>query len=127
MEKNIYNIDKNAHYFVLMHPLEKIVVPYMGFAVCFKSSDSREKWVECVVVEDRYKVDDNYKITLKAIDENYGSETFYQMDFKTALKCGDIVKKTDNNWHIEEEIWYTPLCGAAYIVTSAYKVVYNGD
>ena len=23
MEKNIYNIDKNAHYFVLMHPLEK--------------------------------------------------------------------------------------------------------
>ena len=26
MEKNIYNIDKNAHYLVLMQPLKKIVV-----------------------------------------------------------------------------------------------------
>lgn len=124
-EKNIYNIDKSAHYFVLMHPLELVFIPFMGYVMGLKSSSSKAKWVECIIVEDRYKVDDNYKVTLKSINENYGTETYYQMDFDTALKCGDIVKKTDNNWHKEKVKLYTHFYKDIFLVTDADTVVFN--
>ena len=77
---NIYNIDKNAHYFVLMHPLE------CYGPIVITSSLNREKWVECIIVEERYKVDDGYKVELRALDENYGREIFYQEDFISWVK-----------------------------------------
>ena len=116
-EPNRHGIDKNKHYFCLMHPIET----FMGI-ISWTSSDSREKWVECEIVEDRYKVDDNYKVTLKSIEPGYGSEDFYQMDFVSAL--GDfIIEKTDPDMHVEEIVWHEPLCDSAYIVHSAYVVV----
>jgi len=71
-----------------MHPLENC----LGL-IFFKSSTSREKWVECEVVEERYKVDDGYKIELRAIEDGYGKETYYQCDFLGLLDAGYIIKK----------------------------------
>lgn len=116
-EANFYNIDKNAHYFVLMHPLE-------GFGFfAFTSSSTREKWVECKIVEDRYKVDDGYKVTLKSIEDGYGWEHFYQSDFKSMLRTGSgIVKKESAKQHVEEVFFVEPLTAAAYLVHSAYII-----
>jgi hypothetical protein len=116
--ENYYNIDKTAHYFVLMHPLEGIP----GF-ITFTSSNSREKWVECKIVEDRYKVDDHYKVELQSIEPGYGSRVFYQMDFNQSLESGYIVKKTSNKQHVEEIIWTEPLCGDVTLKHSAYLLI----
>lgn len=115
-------INTNKRYFVLMHPLE-IVSPLLR--ITMKSSNSREKWVECYIDESRYKVADGYKVTLKAIDERYGSESFYQCDFISLLKAGRIIEKTNFAQHTEEVFWREPLCGAAYLQHSAYVVVPN--
>ena len=49
--------------------------------IVYKSNGTREKWVECEIVEERYKLDQGYKIELRALDEKYGKETFYIEDF----------------------------------------------
>ena len=71
--KIINQIDRNAHYFVLMHPLEGVAIPGYG-AIVFTSSNTREKWVECEIVEERYKLEDGYKIELKSVEDGYGKE-----------------------------------------------------
>lgn len=115
--KNRYNINKDNHYFALMHPMHT----FAGILSWTCSSD-REKWVECEIIEDRYKVEDNYKVTLNPIEPGYAPESFYQMDFAGLL--GDfIIEKTNPNMHVEEITWYEPLCGAAYLVHSAFVVV----
>lgn len=119
---NRYNIDKKGRYFVKMHPIDYIFVPGFGTMAIGKSSLSREKWVECKIVEDRYKVDENYKITLESIEQGYGRETFYQSTFVSMLKDGDIIKKTGENQHVKEIQWIEPLCGLVYIVHNAYVV-----
>ena len=110
-EKNPYGIDKNAHYFALMNPL-----CCFGF---FADADKHD-WVECEIVEDRYKVDDGYKVTLKPLDNNYASEHFYQEDFISLMKSGHIIEKTNDSLHIEHEEIYIPLTDTVYLV-------FNGD
>ena len=111
-------IDKNAHYFTLMHPLEAFMIPGYG-AIVMTSSDSREKWVECVVVE------------LRSIEEGYGKEEFYIEDFISLEKLGYIVKK-EPGLHCEEIEWEEPLGGsarvrhAAYVLTKKNKSEYYG-
>ena len=84
-----YNIDKNAHYLVKMHPLEN----FMGI-VYFKSDSTKAEWVECIIVEEQYQVADGYKIELRAIDKRYGKESYYQEDFIALVKEGAIIKIT---------------------------------
>lgn len=119
---NRYNIDKDGRYFVLMHPLDYLSIPGVGVICVGKSSSTRKKWVECKIVEDRYNVDDNYKITLESIEPGYGRETFYQSTFDSFIKDGLIIKKTNDHQHVEEVVWAEPLCGSAYLVHSAYVV-----
>lgn len=114
----MYDIDKGSHYFVLMHPLENV----LGL-VFYTSSNTREKWVECEVVEERYKVEDGYKVELRSIEPGYGKETFYQCDFNSLMQHGSIVKKTREDQHVEEISWIEPLCGTANLVTNAYVIV----
>lgn len=111
-----YKIDKNKHYFVLMHPLEC----FCGIA--FTTSTSREKWVECEITEERYKIDDGYKVELKSIEPGYGKEKFYQDDFKSMINKGFIIEKTSKNQKVKEIFWEEPLCGAAVLRHSAYIV-----
>lgn len=116
--RNYYGINKNHHYFILMHPLES------AFGIIFwTSSNTRKKWVECEIIEDNYKVDDNYKVQLRSIESGYGNETYYQSDFEQLLKEGFIIEKTREDQHVEEIKWFEHLCGSAYLVTSGYVVV----
>ncbi len=114
---NIYGIDKKSHYFVLMHPIE------LYGPVAIKSSGTREKWVECVIVEESYKVDDGYKVELRSIEEGYGKETFYQEDFISLLNSGSVVvKKEAEDMVCVEEKWREPLSGSVYLEHSAYTL-----
>lgn len=83
-----YKIDKTKHYWVLLRPLQK----FMG--ICFTSSDKPLMWTECEIDESRYKVDDNYKITLRSLNPEYGYEDYYQSDFLSLMKEGFIVEAT---------------------------------
>lgn len=82
---------KNIRIFAPMRPLEMI-----GFipGIAFKSSDSEEKVVECEIDESRYKVKDNYKITLKSIDKPdngafFGKEHYYISDLNSIIGRDD--------------------------------------
>lgn len=79
---------RNIRFFIPMQPLEM-----MGFipGIPFKSSSSSEDIVECEIDETRYKIADNYKITLAAIENPYigkmfGKEHFYIMDLESLIR-----------------------------------------
>jgi hypothetical protein len=69
---------------VPMRPLQKLL--------CFTLTHSSTKpvTVDCVIDETRYKIKDGYKITVRALDESFGSEDFYLMDFARIVKDGII-------------------------------------
>lgn len=105
-----HNIDKNSHYFILMHPLEKFG------PITIKTSTSHEKWVECEVDETNYKVNDGYKIELKSLEKGYGSEIFYQEDFISFLeKKIKVVKKEYDDQIVVPDNWIEPLSGNIYL------------
>ena len=69
----------------IFHPMRRL--EYVGLipGIAFRTSSSQYEMVECEIVETRYKVDDGYKVTLKAVDESYGLEHFYQSDLETSI------------------------------------------
>lgn len=114
----MYNIDKNAHYFILMHPLHDV----FGL-ISYTCSNDPEKWVECEVIEDRYKVEDGYKITLRALEDGYGSKTFYQCDFNSLIKNRHIIKKVSDKQHVELCRCYEPFMNNLFLVHEGWEVV----
>jgi hypothetical protein len=90
-------IDKNIHYFALMEPTNFILG---SFSVSFVNSHSDLEWFECLIDESQYKVDDQYKITLRNIN---GSEYrhYYINDFKKLAEDGYIIPKTSDKMHIK--------------------------
>ena len=117
--ENMYGIDKSAHYFILMHPLESV----LGGLIIFTSSNTRKKWVECKVVEERYKVDEEYKVELQSIEPGYGKETYQQCDFKNLLERGFIIKKSSKSQHVEEVTWKEPFLNNTFLIHSAYVIM----
>ena len=111
------NIDRKAHYFVLMHPLEGIITPYGTIA--YISSNTREKWVECEIVEERYKLADDYKIELRSIEPGYGKNIYYIEDFLSFINSSHIVKKIEGMACVEEH-WKEPLTDTVNLEHSAY-------
>lgn len=74
---------KNIRFLVPMSRLQMAgIIP----GIAFRSSDAPQDMVECEICEERYKVLDNYKITLKAIDRAYGKDHFYQSDLESMLR-----------------------------------------
>lgn len=71
-----------AVFLVQMHPLEG------NMFFTYTSSDSPLHWVPCAVKETRYKLDDNYKITLSPIIQGFPDEHFYQSDLATMVGEG---------------------------------------
>lgn len=116
--ENFYNIDKTKHYFAQMHPYDAII-PMMGIALV---NGNESNWVECEIVEDRYKVEDGYKVTLKPLNPNYSSYHFYQCDFASLLRSGHIIEKTKDTMHVEHVEWAEPLTQNTFIRHSAYVV-----
>ena len=111
------NIDKNAHYYILMHPLESIMTPW-GLVGFWTSNTTREKWVECEIID---KTPPYGKVVLQSVEDGYGSDTIYHSDFISGLKSGFIIKKK-NGMKVEEVKWAEPFCCGLNIVTSAYVV-----
>jgi hypothetical protein len=110
-------IDKNKHYFILMHPLEYCPSPWGPLT--YVSSSTREKWVECKIVDDEYV--DRGKIKLRSVEEGYGSEKYYISDFISHIKSGHIVPKTEGLECVEEE-WAEPLNKNYNLHHSAYTL-----
>lgn len=109
LEPNYRNIDKNAHYFCLMQPIHSF------FSISFTCSSDDFEWFECEIDESRYQVDDNYKITLRALDGR-AYEHYYQDDFISLLRQGLIVKKTSDTMHAEFVDFIEPIPGTiAYL------------
>jgi hypothetical protein len=110
LEKNYRNIDKNATYFCLMQPIET----FMGL-ISFTSSDTPWEWMECYIDEERYRVDDNYKVTLRALN-GCAYKHYYQDDFISLMKQGLIVKKISDKMHAEFVDFIEPIPGTiAYL------------
>ena len=108
-EKNSNHINKDIHYFCLMRPIQSI------FGISFTSSLDELEWVECYVDEERYKVDDGYKITLRAVDGR-AYEHYYQSDFLQLMWEGLIVPKTSDDIHAEYVSFDEPILDTvAYI------------
>ena len=103
MKKNYRHINKNIHYFCMMQPIST----FMGM-ISFTSSDDPMMWFECYVDEERYKVDDNYKITLRALN-GYAYEHYYQDDFLQLMYEGLIIPKTSDDMHIENVSFDEPI------------------
>ena len=94
MEKNRNHINKDIHYFCMMRPIQSI------FGIGFTSSSDALEWFECYVDEGEYKVEDNYKITLRDIDGR-AYEDYYQDDFLSLMWEGFIVPKTSDDIHVK--------------------------
>jgi len=75
----------NVLFFVPMKPLNKV----FGL-ISYTLSNDVEIMVPAMIDEKRYKVSDNYKIELKSIHENFGSESFYMSDLIKLLEQGSI-------------------------------------
>ena len=111
-------IDKNAHYFVLLHPLEGLLdTPFV-----YTSSSTRERWVECVIVEDQYSLDFGYKVELVSIEPGYGHALFYVDDFIRDLERNIRVVKKEQNMECVEEKWLEPLTENVNLCHSAYTL-----
>jgi len=109
------DIDYNAHYFILLHPLEG--VPFLG-GLCFTSSSTREKWVECEIVDVTFG-----KIRLHSVEVGYGGDSFYIEDFISHIKNGHVIKKVNEKQHVEEVCCGVDfLCKDIPIITTAYVV-----
>ena len=115
-------IDKNAHYFILTRPMDYFPIFGMYFGKTY-GAGYPEVWAEFEVVEERYKIDDGYKVELKAVDPVYGRESYYQSDFDGLIDAGLIVKKTSDRQHVEEVTWMEPLCGSVKLVHTASVLV----
>jgi hypothetical protein len=112
------NIDKNAHYFIKLHPLEYINSPW-GIIGTFTSNTTREKWVECEIID---QTPPYGKVVLQSVENGYGKRAIYYSDFLSGLKDGYIIKK-ENGTHVEEIIWAEPFCCGLNIIQRAYIVV----
>ena len=115
--RNPYNIDKSAHYFV--EAMRRGPV-FPGFPFCLSDANDTD-WTECEIIEDRYSVDEGYKVTLRPIDKNFARQDFYQQDFVSLMKSGHIVKK-ESSTHIEHIKFAEPIGCGLYIVTEANLV-----
>ena len=78
------------------------------FGIGFTSSSDEPEWFECYVDETRYKVEDNYKITLRDINNN-AYEHYYQDDFLHLMWEGLIVPKTSDDIHVEHVSFCEPI------------------
>lgn len=123
--REIEGIDFNAHYFLLMHPLESLEIPSFG-CIVYTSSDTREKWVECELTENNNRLDDGYKVTLTSLEEGYGKEKFYIEDFISLVQQGYIIKKEPGMQCVEEE-WIEPISGNSYLHHKAYTLKIKGN
>lgn len=113
-------IDKNDHYYLLMLPLKYSVSSYDGKDFMEREKkEVREKWVECAIVEDRYRVYDGCLIEFASLEEGYGNEVVSYDSFINSIKEGLIVKKEEGMECVLES-FNEPLYKDLYLKHSGY-------
>ena len=130
MEKNFYDSDllkliaengkQNMRFFVPMRQVHAI--PFIGWGMT--SSNDPLHYVECYIDESQYKVEDGYKIQLRACDQRFGSEKYYTCDLASHIAKG-IVRIKNYGDYVEEVTLEEPIGGCAVIRTT-FEVVANG-
>lgn len=82
---------------ILLHGIENCIflIPmrptrtYFGLISIVDSSD-KEFIVPAKIDEGRYKIKDNYKITLRCIYDGFSAQHFYISDLESFIKSGQI-------------------------------------
>lgn len=97
----------NVRLFVKMSPIE-MVIPFMGLCMTNGNPD-KATWVECYLDESRYSLADGYKITVRAIDQRFSYEHYYQADLMSSIRQGYVLVKTSMGQHVEHITWEEPL------------------
>lgn len=73
----------NLRFFIPLSRLEHAgIIP----GIAFRSHSAPQDTVECVIDESRYRVSEDYKITLRACDPAYGREHYYISDLNSILR-----------------------------------------
>ena len=75
---------KNLRFLVPMLPVRTVLF------ISYTTSSDKHQDVLCEVVEDRYKVDEGYKISLSSMYEGFGRKDFYQSDLGSLIKMGTV-------------------------------------
>lgn len=90
-------------------------------------NDGKYTWHLCELSDgDRelHTIDYGYKFRLNIIDGNgHGGHLYYQSDFLSLLKNGNIIYAGDGKCHIEHIKWMEKLCGNVFLVHEADVVV----
>jgi len=79
---------KKLRFLVKMKPIRT----YFGL-ISLTSSSDEDILMLCEIVEDRYKIKDNYKITLQSIEQFKGirgRENYYISDLQSIIESGNI-------------------------------------
>ena len=112
-----FAINKNSHYFCQMEKFA-VITPF-GFGMT--SGDF--SWVECEISEDRYKLSEGYKISLRPLDRRFAGRDFYILDFESLLEEGLIIEKTREDQRVEFVSWSEKLTPTVCIEHSGYDLV----
>ena len=84
-----YSVE-NIYFLIKMKPIRT----YFGL-ISFTSSDDPDIPMLCSIDESKYKVSDNYKITLKSVEQIkgiVGREHFYISDLESMIRFNDEIK-----------------------------------
>ena len=76
---------ENCMFLVPMRPVRT----YFGLISLTSSSDP-EIIVPAKITEERYKLKDNYKISLKSVYDSFGKEHYYVSDLESLISSGTI-------------------------------------
>lgn len=95
------------------------LIDIIGFSI----SNSDLDWRLCEVDESRYNIEDGYKITLVGCGNEIVQHSYYQIDFLSLLKSGNILYSDPTiPTCIENVSWIEPLTNNTYIVHNATVV-----
>lgn len=96
------SVSVGEHYFIPLSPCKR----FLGFAI---SSSGNEVYTECIV--EPYEFDGiSYKLYLVPIDkENFCKRECYTCSFFSLIRNGYIIKKENDNMHIELVEWSEPI------------------
>ncbi len=76
---------ENCLFIVKMRPIRTA----LGL-ISYTSSSDEPIEVPATIIEDRYKVADNYKVRLKCIYEGFGYDDYYLSDLESLISRGQV-------------------------------------
>ena len=85
---------ENCLFLVPMKPVRTV----FGL-ISYTTSSDEDVVVPAEITEDRYNINDNFKITLKSMYNGFGQEHFYVMDLEQLINQGTVqffVRMTTN-------------------------------